>query len=122
MRQTPRPAPGGFFTDRSPPVMSKADQKFKEIVGRYPNGVEQQMAPRDGHPLEQTVDWSEAPLAKAYPQWETFLFELHQERTAGNRTMRQMRHQLSKRRGPLLGPDGPSAADVNRKFGTCEKK
>jgi hypothetical protein len=126
MRRIPRPAQGGFFTDRSPPVMSKADQKFKELVGRYPRGPETELAPREGHPLEQTIDWSESPLAKAYPQWEVFLYELYQERRnaplEGRKPHPSANLPLGKKR-ELLGPAGGlSAAQVNQQYGTREQK
>lgn len=117
----PKPSPGGFFTDRSPIVPSKSDVNFKAALGRLPRGPETELAPREGHPLEQSVDWKDCQLAKAYPQWEMFLHELHQERKAGNRTMQQMRHGR-KSAADLLGSAGLSAGQVNRQFGSCEKK
>jgi hypothetical protein len=127
MRQ-PKPAPGGFFTDRSPPVISQADQNFKAIVGRYPNATESQLAPRTGHPLEQTIDWSESPLAKAYPQWEVYLFELSQERRnaplEGRKTHPSANLPLGNHTKRHLESDVPglSAAQVNQQYGTRERK
>jgi hypothetical protein len=125
MRQ-PKPAPGGFFTDRSPPVISQTDQKFKELIGRYPNATESQLAPRAGHPLEQTVDWSESPLAKAYPQWEVYLYELQQERRnaplEGRKPHPSANLPLGKKRELLGPPGGLSAAEVHQRYGTREQK
>jgi hypothetical protein len=125
MRQ-PKPAPGGFFTDRSPPVISKADQDFKTIVGRYPRGPETEMAPRAGHPLEQTIDWSESPLAKAYPQWEVYLFELQQERRnaplEGRTPHPAAQKPLGKKMDFESNLPGLSAAKVHQRYGTREPK
>ncbi len=118
---TPKPAPGGFFTDRSPRVISQAAKAFKAVIGRYPNGKESELAPREGHPLEQTVDWSDCPLAKAYPQWEIFLHELHKERRAARTEGRQPHPAAQK---PLGGKmdfksnlPGLSAAKVRQQYG-----
>jgi hypothetical protein len=92
--------------------MSKADNDFKNIVGRYPNRAESQLAPRTGHPLEQTVDWSECPLAKVYPQWEMYLFELGHNPLNKGKLARKEIHNL----------DGPSVSRINAQFGSCEHK
>lgn len=110
---TPKPAQGGFFTDRSPPIASKADKDFIAFHKRRPNAIEAQLAPREGHPLEQTVVWEDCPLAKAYPQWEVTLYESVKNR------VRMLPNML---KGPRLGPDGPSVGEVNAHFGSREKK
>lgn len=125
----PKPAPRGFYTDRSPPVLTKADKDFHKFHKRYPNAIEAQLAPREGHPLEQTVLWGDCPLAKAYPQWEMFLYELQQERRnaplEGRKPSPLAQKPLGngrKRRAEMIGKPGPSVADINREFGTCARK
>lgn len=108
MPAAPKPAPRGFFTDRSPPAITKADEKFKDAIGRYPNAKEAELAPREGHVLDQVADFNGCPLAEAYPQWETFLFDKYKPL---RRPIKEV-HDLS----------GPSVGAVNRQFGTCEKK
>ena len=105
---TPKPAQRGFFTDRSPPVKTQADKDFFLYHKRYPNANESELAPREGNPLTQMVDWSNCGLARMYPQWETTLYESVKKR---------YRSLTNPPRGDkLLGPDGPSAADIRK---TC---
>lgn len=106
---TPKPATRGFFTDRSPPTVTKADQEFHALHKRYPNAIEAQLAPREGHPMEQTVIWSDCPLAKMYPQWEISLFE----------SVKNRPRKLANLIKGVLGPEGPSAADIKSK---CETR
>ncbi len=107
----PKPAPRGFFTDRSPPVISKADNDFYLLHKRHPNAIESELAPREGHPLEQVIDWSNCGLARMYPQWEITLYESVKNRH---------RPLVNPPRGDaLMGPTGPSAAKIKSK---CETR
>ena len=106
---TPKPAPRGFYTDRSPLVRTQADKDFFLYHKRYPNANESELAPREGNPLTQMVDWSNCGLARMYPQWETTLFEFVKNRP----------RKLANLIKGALGPEGPSAADIKSK---CETR
>jgi hypothetical protein len=91
-------------------MRTQADKDFFLLHKRYPNAIEAQLAPRDGHPLAQVIDWSDCGLARMYPQWEVTLYESVKNR---------YRPLVNPPRGDkLLGPDGPSAAKIKSKCTT----
>jgi hypothetical protein len=44
-------------------MRTQADKDFFLLHKRYPNAIEAQLAPRDGHPLAQVIDWCDCGLA-----------------------------------------------------------
>lgn len=98
-----------------------------ELRERDPAIIDGLIGPKHKSSRPSNVDWSNCPLARAYPDWEAFHTALAEER-ARQKAGGALAHRaalppprgMNKLPPPGRGPweDGPSAADVRREYPT----